>query len=253
MAAFALLDAFSYVHGYDFTTDTNNVMLTMDAEAKDVTTFGSGGWVALTGGLKKVVYDMKGYWQSATAQAVDPESFPDLGNVDRVFTVGTSNAQPTSPAALTAPERAYMFKAGKFHYEPFGTTIGEVAPFALNSMGSNGVGVVAGILTKAKGTVSATGQLGSIYDTLGLGIPAGISLYATFHVFVAATTITVQVQSDDNTGFTTPTTVATIGPITTAGGTWMTPVPGVVADRYFRMNVSAITGTHTVAAAMGIR
>jgi hypothetical protein len=72
-------------------------------------------------------------------------------------------------------------------------------------------------------------------------------------VFSAGTTITVQVQSDDNAGMSSPTTVATIGPITVVGGTWMTPIAGPITDTYYRMNVSAITGTFSVAGAIGIR
>lgn len=252
MGAFSLLNVATYCGGYDFTTDTNNAMLSMEAAALDGTTFRGDGWNKVVGGLKKTSFELKGFWQSATSQAVDPQSFPDLGSPERVFTVSPNEAEPASPASILAAERAYMFQGLKTRYL-LGGTIGDVAPFELSTQGSNGVGVVQGLLLKKTGTVSATGQMGSTLDTLGFGVSATQFVYATFHMFVPGTTITVQVQSDDNGGFSSATTIATIGPITVSGGTWMTPVPGPITDRYFRFNVSANTGTHTVAAAMGIR
>ena len=108
-----------------------------------------------------------------------------------------------------------------------------------------------GQLAKAKGNVSATGQLGSV---LNLGAPTSTQyVYATLHVFSAGATITVEVQSDSSAGFGTPTTRGTIGPITARGGTWMTRVAGpFAAETHWRMNVSAVTGTHSVAGAIAV-
>jgi len=242
VATTALTDVFSYVSEYDFTCDTNNAMLDLAAAELDATTFCSSGWTTKIAGLKSVKYDMAGFWQSAANQAVDPQAFPRLGTVDEVFTVGPVRTEATGVTS----SGCYLFKAGKFSYEQFGQ-VGTVAPFKLSSMGTNGVGVRRGWLLKAKGSVSATGQLGQTFDT-ALG-SASSTLYATVHIFTVGTTITIQLQSDDNTGFTTPTTLATIGPLTAVGGTWMTPVAGN-SDRYLRFNVSANTGTHSVAAAL---
>lgn len=243
MAVLALTDAFAYVAGYDFTTDTNSLMLDMEADARDKTTFASSGWREFAGGLKSSKFDMEGFWQSATSQAVDPEAFPDLAVVNRVLTFGDVETEATV---------AYLAQLGKFSYE-LGGQLGELAPFKLGSIGTDGVGVVRGQLAKAKGDVSATGALGSI---LNLGAPTSTQyVYATFHVFgTPGTTITIQVQSDDGAGFATPTTRATIGPLTAAGGTWMTRVAGPFAgETHWRFNVSAITGTFTVAGAIGVQ
>jgi len=251
MGVQAFTDAFAYVHGYDFTCDTNDIKLDAQVEAKDATTFCANGWRQVAAGLKSVQFDMSGFWQSAAVDAVDPQAFPDLGVIDRVYTVGPSDAAPADPLSILNPPFAYMFKAGKFSYEAFGE-IGELTPFKLGSSGTAGPGVKRGWIIAPKGNVSATGKIGVTLDTLGFGVAAGAFLWASFHVFTAGTTITVQVQSDDNVGFTTPTTLATLGPLTAAGGTWMTPVPGLLADRYFRFNCSAITGTFSVAAAFAI-
>jgi hypothetical protein len=146
---------------------------------------------------------------------------------------------------------AYMFQADDLAYEAFGT-IGETVPFSLNLMGSNNVGAVRGQMAKAKANVSGTGQLGSI---LNLGAPTATQfVYVTVHIFTAGTTITIQLQSDDNAPFASATTRATIGPLTTTGGTWMTPLAGPFAgETFWRLNVSAITGTFNIAAAIAIR
>lgn len=252
MAARVLTDCCIYVAGYDFTTDVNEATLDSSADVKDKTTFGSGGWREKINGLRTVNMKHSGFWQSAASGAVDPEAFPALGVADQVCTFGVLETTPADPTPLTDEHIAYFFRGGKFAYKLFDGGVGEIYPFTLDTQNTNAAGMIKGYLTCPKTTVNATGKVGAAFDT-AFGIASGQSLYATFHVFTAGTTITVQMQSDDNVGFTTPTTLATIGPLTTAGGTWMTPVAGPITDRYFRFNVSAITGTFTVAAALGGR
>ncbi|GIH76139.1 hypothetical protein [Planobispora longispora] len=240
MAPTVLLDAYAYVAGHDFTTETNRLSWSGEAAALDRTTFGSGGWTELTGGLKSHTFDMAGFWDSAAADAVDPEAFTDLGGGGRVFTFGPIE---------TEGEVAYLGQLGHFNYSLLGAH-GELAPFSLTSQGTDGVGIVRGKLAKAKGAAAATGVLGSVVE-LG-NVPAGQYLYASLHVISAGTTITVQLQSDDSAGFASPTTRATIGPITTRGGTWATRVAGPLTETHYRLNVSAITGAHVVAGAIAI-
>lgn len=240
MSVFALTNCYAFVAGYDFTSDTNKLEATMEGAVLDATPFGET-WVKNIGGLKSVGFEMAGFFQSATDQAPDPQAFPMLGTVDQVFTFGP-DASEGNPA--------YMWKGMKSSYT-LGGEVGEVAPFALSSVGSNGVGVVRGALTKARGTVSATGALGTGVELAAAS--ATQSVYATVHVFSAGTTMTLQLQSDDNAGFTTPTTLATIAGITSVGGTWVTPVTGPLTDTFFRFNVSAITGSFIVAAAIGVQ
>lgn len=243
MSLFALTDCTTWIAGHDFTTDSNKISVEVSVDDQDSTVFGSGGYKSRVGGLKDVDLSLEGFWQSATVDAVDPESFPDLGVADRVITVS-----PTGVAL--AP--AYLLQAGKFKYS-IGDQVGNLMPFKLDCSGTNGVGVIRGQVAKARGSVSGTGPLGSV---LNLGAPSASQyVYAALHVFgTPGTTITVQIQSDDNSGMTTPTTRGTIGPLTAAGGTWLGRVAGPFAgETYWRMNVSAITGTFIVAAAIAIQ
>lgn len=239
MSSFAFVDATTWIAGYDMTGDLKSVALNIAVDELDNTPFGFGGYRSRIGGLKTVAADFGGFWQAGAGQ-VDPTVFSDLAVADRVVTLAPDDAEGTT---------AYMWQGGSFTYSPFGQ-IGDVTPFALSYLGTNGVGAVRGGVAKAKGNVSTTGAIGSVQQ-LG-DVAANEFLFATLHVFSAGTTITVQVQSDDNAGFTTPTTRGTFSGITTVGGTWLTKVAGAITDTYWRLNVSAITGTFSIAGAIGI-
>jgi len=240
MAVFALTNAFAHLAGYDFTGDSNQAAIETEAEALDATPFGLG-WKAMIAGLKSSAFSMAGFWQSAASQAVDPEAFAGLGEADRVLTFGPSQVEG---------DPAYMLQAVQSSYS-LGGDVGAVMPFSLAASGSNGAGTVRGKLTKSRGNVTATGAIGTGVELAAAS--ASQYVYCTVHIFTAGTTITLQLQSDDNAGFSTPTTVATIGALTASGGTWMTKVPGPLTDTFFRLNVSAVTGTFNLAAAVGVQ
>lgn len=243
MSSFMLRDVTTWVAGYDFTTDLNQVSIAASIDDLDNTTFGNAGYRSRTGGLRSVDASLSGYWQSAATDAVDPQAFGSIGTIDQAVTI--------SPTGSTEGSTAYMFQGGKFSYNMFGQ-VGEVTPFDLDMMGTQGAGgLVRGVITKAKGSVSATGATGTAWN--GGNVASGQYLYATFHVFgTPGTTITAVVESDDNGAFSSATTRITFGPITTAGGTWGTRVAGPLTETHYRLRVSAITGTFTIASAIGI-
>lgn len=238
MATFVLTDVTTFIRDLDITTYSNKATLSLSVDGQDSTTFGGGGYRSRSPGLKDVEFGLEGFFESTP----DSSTFTHLGAADHAVTV--------SPAS-TATSTAYMFQAGRFEYEAFGA-VGDMAPFTLSLMGTNPIGLVRGQVAKARGDVSATGALGSGVQ-IGPGA-AGKYLYATFHVITAGTTITVIIESDNASNFASPTTVATIGPLTTTGGTFMTRVDASsLTDDWYRFNVSAITGTFNVAGAIGIQ
>jgi hypothetical protein len=240
MAAFALLNAFAFVHGHDFTCDSNQLDLTMEVNALDATTFCDDGWTKIAPGVKSSSLSMAGFWQ-AGADSVDAAGFADLGTSNRVVTFGPDQTDGST---------AYMFRAGFFSYNLLGAH-GELAPFNLTAAGSDGYGVVRGKVGAAKQTVDATGVLGTAFTLPAAG--AADHLYASFHVFGApGTTITVVLESDADDTFGAATTRATIGPISAAGGVWVPRVAGAITDTHYRFRVTAITGEFTVAAAAAV-
>lgn len=239
MAVEALLNAGLYVAGHDFTTDTNQGEMSLEVVTLDKTTFGSDGWQENAYGLKTVQFNYSGFWQSAASDSVDDESFGALA-VERAHTwmIKESEGEP-----------AWMFNAAEGAYR-LGGEVGPLAPFNVTANGVDKYGAIRGVLAKAKGAANAVGPIGSVVN-LG-AVAADQFLYATFHVFTAGTTITVQVQSDDAIGMASPTTRGTIGPVTTRGGTFMARVAGPITDTHYRFNISAVTGAFIAAGAIGI-
>lgn len=244
MAPIALVNAGIYIGGHDFTAEQNQLMLSGEMEALDKTTFGSNGWRERQGGMRDVKASGAGLWQSALSDAVDPEAFLNLGVADRVFTV-TATRVETDPCYLSQ----FLQSAYSIDGE-----LGQLLPWTLGLSGSNKQGLVRGKLAKTKGTVSATGALGSPVQLGAVG--ATQFVYATLHVLPpVGTTISVKIESDNASNFASPANVGSapnFGPITTSGGTWAVRVPGPITDDWFRLNVTAITGTFTVVGAIGV-
>ena len=243
MATLALLNCYSYVDGHDFTGDTNQANLAMEAAVLDRTTFRSNGWTEHAGGLKTSTFDLSGFFQAGAGQ-VDPDAFSNLGVRNRVHTFGPEEIEGGT---------AYTWKAGEFTYSLLGA-LGEMAPFSLQAQGTDSTGVVRGQLAKKMANVSATGATGSGVN-LGAGA-TGEFLYASFHVFTAGTTITINVESAPTSAFVDLDTVtrATIGPLTAVGGTWVPRVDvSAVTHPWYRFNITAITGTFSVAGALAIQ
>lgn len=234
----------TWVDGYDLTGQSNNGSLDLDHEVHDVTVFrpvGQGGARERVCGLEDIAAAQRGLW-AAGVGSVDADAFANLGRTDVVMTM--------SPDGLEG-SIAYMLRAGRFKYSLFGEH-GKPAPFALDFKGAQGETTVArGAVAKTDGVVSATGATGSVVNLGAVG--ASQYLYAALHVFAAGTTITIQVQSDDAAGMASPTTRMTLGPVTAVGGVWGVRVPGPITDTHWRLNVSAITGSFTLAGLIGIR
>lgn len=237
MATFAMTDCTAWVHAHDFTADSNKLTLKTDVDDLDKTVFGNS-YRNRIGGLKDVTFALEGFWQSATSNAVDPDSFAMLGQSDRVVTVA-----PTSDEESPA----FFFRAGFFAYD-LGDEVGALTPFALDGSGSNRVGLVRGQVAAAPQTVSATGDFGSVVE-LGAATDA---VYVALHVFTAGTTITVKVESDDSSGFSDPTDVGSSTITATAVGGYFLKIDGAVSDTFYRLNATAVTGSFSVAGAIGV-
>lgn len=239
MGSFALVDVTTHVGGYDWTTDMNQMTFGLEAEGLENTTFGNGGWRSRLAGLRDINAELAGYWQAGTT-SVDTEAFTKLGTADEVVTMG--------PTAVEG-ETAYLWRGEKFTYDAFGN-IGEVTPFNLAMMGSNGEGAARGAWLKKKANVSSTGATGTSFQ-LPVGITASEALHASFHVFSVGTTITAVIESDADNTFASATTRLTFGPLTAVGGTYRR-VEGAITDTWYRLRVTAATGTFSVACAIGV-
>lgn len=244
MAVLAITDAFCYVDLLDFTGQAEQLQVTGTAQQRPSTTFASGGWTEVKNTLKSWNLDIGAFWSCDSALDVDAQSFDGLGVPNRVITTGLVETEGSPVVMMRGMQPSYTWLEG---------TVGDLAKAKVNAVGSDGgYGVVRGQLAVDFTTVSATGAIGT---GLNLGaVGAAQRLFATLHIFgVPGTTITGVIQSDDNSGFTTPTTRITFGPHTTAGGYWATPIAGAISDTWFRLNISAITGTFVIACAIAVQ
>lgn len=245
MTTFAANNITTWFAGYDMTTDLSQTTMPIEFEARDATTYGPPGQRTArsrNAGLEDVSSQVAGFWQAATA--LDETVFTALGGAVQVITHSHDGAEG-SPA--------YFYQARTFSYQLFGA-VGEMAPFSLTAQGSKGnqaVGAVRGTILKTKSTVDATGPTGTAVE-LG-AVPAGQYLYAVLHVMNPGTTVTAVLESGTDNTFAAATTRATFGPITTVGGTWATRVAGPIGDTWYRLRITAITGTATIACIAGIK
>jgi hypothetical protein len=244
VATYAALAHTTWAGGYDFTGDLNYTTLQLRRDALERTVFGSTARNRLAG-LQDVQSSVRGYWDSAS-NAVDPTVFPRLG--------GTLQAV-TQTVSGTEGDVAYLYQAKYFSYEMFGQ-VGEVVPFSLALQGARGngtlsVGAVRGRLLVDKGTISGTGTTGSAIQVGAVG--ASQYLYCAIQCFAIGTSFTLQIQSDNASNFPSATTQMTSDSITAVGGYWVTRVAGPITDDWWRVNVSAASGTSTIAVAIGIK
>ena len=237
--AYVLTDALILFGGYNLSGDLNKVGLSMTAGEEEDTTFGDSFRSRPGGQLADVSVSAEGWWQSATLNAPDPQIATALGSAGTVLTVADVS---------TTGATAYLCGVHVGSYSQ-SDTVGSVRPFTFESSGSSTTGPVRGRLllpvTSLTGSTTGTGyQLGAVGSTQ--------YLHTSVHVTVAGTTADVIVESDDNSNFTSATTRSTTT-VTAVGGTRVTPVAGAITDDYWRVRVANVTGTFSIAVAVGIK
>lgn len=244
MGELAVLNAFAYLGSHDFTGDIDKWSMDGTAEALKKTTFRNSGANEYKVGLKTTALRMAGFTNFGT-DSPDAELFSVYGGrTSAVVTIGNdeTEGQPCCMSQQIVPQ----FTPGG------GGQVGQMSKFSMSGQGTDVAGGVRGRLLKEQGAVSATGAIGTGVQ-IG-AVSATQYVYSTLHLMgTAATTITVVLESDDNSGFSSATTRITFGPLTAIGGNWATPVLGAITDDWWRFRVTSVTGTWTVAGAAGIQ
>ena len=234
MAVFVAKDSAVYVGKLDLSTFLNQGTLDYSVEEVDNTTFQSGTRTA-AGGLEVVSLSADGFVDHAEP---DAQLHTDVGVADRLVTVCPEDAADNTRAFFFQSLGASLNRSA---------TLGDMYAFSLQASG-RGTPLVAGRVLLPKQSVSGivTGagrQLGAVSATQ--------KLYTAIHVFTAGTTADVIVESDDNTDFTSATTRSSTT-VTAVGGTWVAPVSGAITDDWWRVRTASVTGTFSIAVAVGI-
>jgi hypothetical protein len=235
MAALAWIDAEVLLGDQRMGARSSSAQLDLGRDDLDVTTLTSGGARQRIAGLHDGSLNIDGYVDVEAIEVggapFDAALFGNVAtNVTRPFTVASSTA---------ALSPAYVGEALQTSLDMFGS-VGDVAPFTVDAALTGRTG--RGVLLQPASVVSAGGTSTAwVHGALA----AGREVVVAVHVLtVTGTTpaLTVTVQRDDNAGFATPITVASLGPVS-APTSLLTRVqwPTTTDDR---MRVSwTLTGT----------
>ncbi|MFY1660906.1 phage tail tube protein [Micromonospora sp. WMMD1274] len=105
MAKMVLTASYIALSGTDLSNWANSIELSAEVDEKDVTTFGSGGWKEVLGGLRSGTLAIE-FKQDVTASALDSIMWPLFGTVVTFevrlanAAVGTSNPKYTGSALV---------------------------------------------------------------------------------------------------------------------------------------------------------
>jgi len=223
-----------FVGPADLTAQTNKVELDNAFEEKDVTNYGSSGKKEVIAGIESIALSAEGFWQGGDPGYADDEFWGARGVIE-AHTVG--------PISATVGDPAYVTQAVRLSAKNFGA-VGDVAMFTLSATGSYPLG--RGNFLMSPGTAVTTTGTGTAVQAGA--VASGQGLYATLHILSVAgastPTITVKVQSDDNSGMTTPTDVITFT-AATAVGSQISRAAGPITDTYFRVSYTVTGGGGT--------
>lgn len=228
MAHFVLLTPKVYYDSYDVTGDCKSVSLDIGVNEVDDNCFGST-WEQVLAGLKNASGSFDGSLE-LTDNGQDETMFSNLGVAER--TVSAVGQQEDGNVG-------YSFKSIQAAYSVLGAH-GEAAPFSGSFAGSSQMFRGQEMLSSATArtaTGTGTGQ------NLG-AVTSAQRLYAALHVVSASGTtpsMTVTVESDDNSGFTSAVTRLTFTAATARTSEWKY-VAGPITDTHYRVRYT-ISGT----------
>ena len=239
MASLVLTDAKVFIAGHDLSGQMSATALEYAADLRDATTFGATTRIR-TGGIKSVVGNHQGLWDSASTTAVDPVLFARVGTEDVPVVVGATGS---------VGDVAYLLRAVHASYT-VGAQVGDILPFTVSMEGTGGQPLVRGkFLHNGTNSGAITGtavQLGAITATQ--------YLYAVLHVFAGSGSHTVTLQSSADQAFTSPTTRITFTNVptgTAVASEWAARVAGPITDTWWR--VISTASDRISAVAVGIQ
>jgi len=230
MAKYVIKNGKILLNGYDLSGEHNSVELTVSREERDVTTFGAVGMKRLAG-MQSFSVSGSGFFEAGAGTGV----IADRAHIDTVIApnLGTSAAEITiMPQGTSVGSPGFMSQMNTFEYAP-GGSVGDVMGFTFAGKGE-GVPLVQGTVLKS-GLIAATGTT----TGFNLGHSTSHIGYATLHVTSTSgpgdRTLNVTIQSDNSSGFASPTTRITFTGITTAlGSEWKSTTVSSSTDVWWR-------------------
>jgi len=228
---------------YDLTGDLNQATLRLLKDAKDSTVFNSSS-IARLSGMRAVEATFAGFAEHDTGK-VSKVIYDDLGTADRIFTF--------CPTGYATGDYVYSTKAAHFRYEE-GMEVGEMYTFG-GAMLSGGTAIVRGRVA-ATGAKTASGD-GTAYE-LG-ALTSGKTLYAAVHCTAVSgsgpPTCDIKIQSDDASGFATPTDRITFSTITNSATAEWSTYTTTTAETWWRATwtIAGTVPSYTIYVIMAIQ
>lgn len=239
-----LTDCRLYLDGADLTGYSNKAALSAKAASLDRTTFASGGYTELSGGLFSGTASLEGFWQAGDLSQPDDAFWTNLGAATVPLT-----AVPTSGAVGSL---TYLTQVLETQYTP-GAKVGDLLSWQA-SLETNWP-VVRGKVLHPQGTARSSSGNGT---GLQLGaVDASHALYVCLHVMsisgTSTPTITVSIQDSVDNTFGTPHTSGTFPAVTTLDGQTL-KISGAVTNTWYRATwtISGSTPSFLFAVSAGI-
>jgi hypothetical protein len=184
----------------------------------------------------------KGFYSASTLAngEPDPVFFARLHSDVTSWPLTLCPPQAPATAAGADGNLAYTITGAEFEYS-IGAQAGELLPYSIKKLPRSGGTVSRGTVLLPKATYAAT--------TTGTGrnlgaITAAQKFVAVLHVFaITGGSWVLTVESDDNSGFTTPLTRGTFTAVTTAPNRLVVEVNGAITDNWWRVVLTKTGGT----------
>jgi hypothetical protein len=243
MAVFSMTSAHIALNELNAAGFANSVTLSATGEPKIATTFGSGGYRQSVVGLGQFTASFSGFQDYATDGPSNLVGGP--------AGLGGLNTFSISMPGSTAGDIAHLGQCRHASVTELEGAVGDLASF---QMALNGTGaLVRGVMLHpaAARTSSSTGT--AVAFTAPTATQA---LYAAFHVHsVTGTgTVTLTVQTDDNSGFTSSSTRITSSAFSAIGHQFSSLAGALTGETHVRLGwtISGFTSV-TFSAAVGVR
>jgi len=247
MAVFSLTDLHIATNELNTSCFANQVEVNAESEQLDVTTFCAGGYRQYISGLAMFNVNVTGFQDFA---GTGPASVFDA-TVDMI-SGGTLNTWTVAPTGDTVGNIAYFGNSRTVSLTELSGTVGEVAGFMLDTAGTSRL--IRGQMLHPVDAETATGS----GTTATFTAPTATeSLHAAFHVHSVTGTgsIIVTVQTDDNSGMTSPVTRITSQTFTGVGHELLSLAGALTGETHIRVTwtISGFTSvTFSAAAGVGV-
>jgi hypothetical protein len=255
MASFVQTATQLFSGGSKLTCYTDQISLEMMADPVEFSNYCSAGSREYRQGLRTWNANASGFLDFAAVGATTGGLVP--GEEIIPANLGATTNLTVCPVGGTEGAVAYLADGAYASMLPVGGAVGDAARYSFSAVPAtlaDGHKLVRGRLEANRTVTSSSNTTGS--NTLG-ALSASQGLSASLHVFTlsgTSPTLTVKVQSDDNSGFSSATDRITFSTASTRSGQFAY-INGAVTDTYWRVSWTiggSATPTVAFAVSLGI-